>query len=225
MLSHKNTRHVHTYWRERCRGGRIPDRTDIEPAAIAKALGTTVILQNRNNRGYTFQLAGSRLCMVAGRELQGEPISAFFNGSDLAPLEQGLRAVETEHTFVIYGMTGFTHDARTVAFETVFMPLSSEAPTILGVIQHLSTPLWLGTQPVIGLQIETIRMMEYERELFALQNRPAIPVPHMQTRPSHRTASPAHLRVIDGAASHPSAQRAVELRVLEGGKPPASDTY
>ena len=75
-MKHASTREVFDYWNER-RGERVaPERYDIDPGAIRRALGDTFILSFDPKAGPQFRLAGTRLCALLCRELKGE---AFLN--------------------------------------------------------------------------------------------------------------------------------------------------
>ena len=70
-----STRDVFSHW-DTCRGLRqAPDREDIEPGAIRRALGDVFMLDLEPGFGHPFRLAGTRLCALFGRELKA---TAFF---------------------------------------------------------------------------------------------------------------------------------------------------
>src|SRR5258705_7752830 len=63
-MKQASSRDVFNYWNER-RGGRpAPDRSEIEPGAIRRALGDTFILAFDAGAEHPFRLAGTRVCAL-----------------------------------------------------------------------------------------------------------------------------------------------------------------
>lgn len=218
MLRQSNTNKVYDHWRRAAAKSHPPSRAEIHPAAIAKALGSTCLLHDPDGDGLHFQLAGSRLCATVGRELTGHAVSTLIARGDQRTLRQGFEAVTRENAIFVTTMTGFTNSGRSTAFESVFMPLVEDSPCILGVIEPLATPLWLGSEPIIRFELDEIRMLDVDRELFCLQNRPSIPMP--KRTPSIGASAPARpqLSVIDGHAGGSSKPARAAFRVYEGGR-------
>jgi hypothetical protein len=66
------TLELFAYW-NRARAGKLaPDRADIDPGAIRRALGDTFILAFERPNGHRFRLAGTRVCALFGQELKGQ---------------------------------------------------------------------------------------------------------------------------------------------------------
>ena len=77
-MKHPSIRELFDYWEER-RGGRMmPERAEIEPGAIRRALADTFILSFEPSSGHPFRLAGTRVCALFGREIKGEAFVHLF---------------------------------------------------------------------------------------------------------------------------------------------------
>src|SRR3954465_9501281 len=77
-MKHASSRQVFEYWNER-RGGRLaPERGDIEPGPIRRALGDTFILAQDAQGNHRFRLAGTRSCALFCRELKGADFAALW---------------------------------------------------------------------------------------------------------------------------------------------------
>ena len=72
-MKQASSRELFGYWAAR-RGKRTaPERGEIEPSAIRRALGDVFILEFDRRGGHPFRLAGTRVCALFGRELKNEP--------------------------------------------------------------------------------------------------------------------------------------------------------
>jgi hypothetical protein len=68
-MKHQSSLQVFEYWNEQ-RGRRVsPERGDIEPGPIRRALGDTFILGRDAEGAYRFRLSGTRTCALFCREL------------------------------------------------------------------------------------------------------------------------------------------------------------
>ncbi|RWR13265.1 PAS domain-containing protein [Paenirhodobacter populi] len=69
---------VRAYW-EALRAGRlVPDRADVNPRGIDRALEYSFVLERVAPGIGRFRLAGTHLCDVLGMEVRGMPLTAFF---------------------------------------------------------------------------------------------------------------------------------------------------
>lgn len=222
MLRHNNTNQLYRHWAEKRRDSEPPLRHDIQPAAIASSLGNCALLEKQADGTYLFRLAGSRLCSIYGKELTATPIAQLFTPNEERMICQGFDAVAVEHAAMIIETAGFTQKGRVVAFEAVFLPVIDDQPTLISVIQNLTTPTWLGSEPIIAMETRSLRMMDLDRELFALANRPAAKLPHFRFDRSllslntHKTEP--SLSLISGHGAAKTRRSTPQLRVLDGGK-------
>ena len=73
-MKHPFNQQLFSYWTER-RGARdAPEHDDIDPGAIRGILGDSFELAYEAETGCSFRVAGTRLCALFGRELQGNPV-------------------------------------------------------------------------------------------------------------------------------------------------------
>ncbi|SDA75658.1 PAS domain-containing protein [Mesorhizobium qingshengii] len=167
------------YW-NRLRDGRpAPKRSEVEPADIKSLLADTFILE-RDTRGQAvFRLAGTRLCAYYGRELKGFSFPSLWREKDQRLVSRLIHGVFDQKSVVLIAFEGFSRSGRSNRFELLALPLDGgvESPRCLGVISAVEKPFWLGADPITDALIDSIRVVDPEKEL--LNNRPAINVPSL----------------------------------------------
>ncbi|MER9137170.1 PAS domain-containing protein [Mesorhizobium sp. M0047] len=167
------------YW-NRLRDGRpAPKRSEVEPADIKSLLADTFILE-RDTRGQAvFRLAGTRLCACYGRELKGFSFPSLWREKDQRLVSRLIHGVFEQKSVVLITYEGFSRNGRSNKFELLALPLDGgvENPRCLGVISAVEKPFWLGADPITDALIDSIRVIDPEKEL--LNNRPAIDVPSL----------------------------------------------
>lgn len=196
------------YW-NRLRNSRpAPKRTEIEPADIKALLADTFILEKDSRGEAVFRLAGTRLCAVYGRELRGFSFPSLWREKDSGLIARLVRGVFEAKSVVVVTFRGLSKNERTNSFEMLLLPLDggSENPRCLGVMSAVEKPFWLGADPIVEAEIETVRVVDPDREPMFLKNRPAIEVPSLAPgdfpSPIGQSAGGArrirHLVVLDG---------------------------
>ncbi|MCA0019676.1 PAS domain-containing protein, partial [Mesorhizobium sp. B264B1A] len=167
------------YW-NRLRDGRpAPKRSEVEPADIKSLLADTFILE-RDTRGQAvFRLAGTRLCASYGRELKGFSFPSLWREKDQRLVSKLIHGVFDQKSVVLIMFEGFSRNGRSNKFELLALPLDGgvENPRCLGVISAVEKPFWLGADPLTDALIDSIRVIDPEKELLA--SRPAIDVPSL----------------------------------------------
>ena len=162
-MKHSSTREVFDYWNTR-RGSRFaPDRAEIEPGAIRRALGDSFIMAYDPVAGHPFRLAGTRVCSLFGREIRNEPFARLWDASSKPPIGDLLTVVADEAVGIVGGVSARIADGATVDLELLLLPLAYRGRThvrMLGVLAPLATPYWLGTYPVETLSLRTLRHLE-----------------------------------------------------------------
>lgn len=167
------------YW-NRLRDGRpAPKRSEVEPADIKSLLADTFILEKDTRAQPVFRLAGTRLCAVYGRELKGFSFPSLWREKDQRLISRLIHGVFEQKSVVLITFEGFSRNGRSNQFELLALPLDGgvENPRCLGVISAAEKPFWLGADPITDALIDTIRIIDPEKEL--LNNRPAISVPSL----------------------------------------------
>jgi hypothetical protein len=70
---------LETYWRSLIRGGRLPQRTDIDPGGIDDALPWCFVAEKVAPQVVRLRVAGHRLTDALGMEPRGMPLCSFFS--------------------------------------------------------------------------------------------------------------------------------------------------
>ncbi|MER8446908.1 PAS domain-containing protein [Mesorhizobium sp. M1066] len=197
------------YW-NRLRDGRpAPKRSEVEPADIKSLLADTFILE-RDTRGQAvFRLAGTRLCACYGRELKGFSFPSLWREKDQRLVSRLIHGVFEQKSVVLISYEGFSRNGRSNKFELLALPLDGgvENPRCLGVISAVEKPFWLGADPITDALIDSIRVIDPEKEL--LNNRPAIDVPSL---------APDELGAPETISALGRARRIRHLVVFDGGR-------
>ena len=159
-MKHSSTREVFDYWNAR-RGTRFaPDRAEIEPGAIRRALGDSFVLTYDPVAGHPLRLAGTRICAMFGREIRNEPFARLWDSTSKPPIGELLAVVADEAVGIVAGVAARIADGSTVDLELLLLPLAYRGRThvrMLGVLAPLATPYWLGTTPIETLALRTLR--------------------------------------------------------------------
>ena len=214
------TRRLFDYW-NRLRAGRsAPLRAEIAPDAIGPLLPDVFILDADRLPAH-FRLAGTRLCALFDREVTGAPLQILFRHDDRAMADRLVETVSREHVVAIADAHGRVDALKGIDLEIAFLPLADEAARILGAVVPRHTPYWLGTFPLEPMRLTDVRILDVERDLLYLNNRPAIAMPYAMA-PSG-TKQRQTLRVIEGMS--PTAKGVQQagttqrsFRIIDGGR-------
>ena len=156
-MKHSASRDLFAHWNER-RGMRaLPERGEIEPAAIRAALGDTFILGAEPGEDLRFRLAGTRVCALFGRELKDEPFTALWDAGHHVAMRRLLAAVAGEEIGVVAGARARTPEGFSCDLELLVLPLRHRGLSgrrMLGALAPLAVPTWLGASwlepPALG---------------------------------------------------------------------------
>lgn len=199
------------YW-NRLRDGRpAPRRTEVEPADIKTLLADTFILEKDTRGEAVFRLAGTRLCATYGRELKGFSFPSLWRSKDQRLVSRLVDGVFRQQSVVLVTYSGLSRNRRSVEFELLALPLDGGAENLrcLGVISAAEKPFWLGVDPIIDAQIDSVRIIDPDKENLFLGNRPAISVPEL---------APTELDSAETLTEYGRARRIRHLVVLDGGR-------
>jgi hypothetical protein len=196
------------YWNRLRNGRAAPTRTEIEPADIKTLLADTFILEKDSRGEAVFRLAGTRLCAVYGRELKGFSFSSLWKAKDQRLIGRLVHGAFTSKSVVVIAFAGSSRNGRENAFELLLLPLDGglENPRCLGVVSAAAKPYWLGADPIVEARIDSVRVVDPDREPTFLKGRPVVPVPSLdpsaalagsETR-SARGRRIRHLVIFDG---------------------------
>lgn len=199
------------YW-NRLRAGRpAPRRTEVEPADIKALLADTFILEKDTRGEAVFRLAGTRLCATHGRELKGFSFPSLWREKDQRLLSRLIHGVFDQRSVVLVTYEGVSRSGRTCKFELLALPLDGglDHPRCLGVVSVAERPFWLGSDAIVDALIESIRIVDPDKEAAALASRAAITPPSL---------APADLDRPDGFGHLGRGRKVRHLVVLEGGR-------
>jgi len=166
-MKHPSVRELYRYWNAQ-RGLRAaPERSDIEPGAIRRALADTFILaQNVATEpaatGHSFRIAGTRLCAAFGRELRGTFFLNLWDQESTRRINDLIGAVTRESVGAVAGARGCSAEGDVLDFELVLLPLHHQSATdarVLGALAPQDLPYWFGMSPVGKLALGTIRYL------------------------------------------------------------------
>ena len=166
-MKHSSTRAVYAHWNER-RGDRpAPERGDIDPAQIGRALSDTFMLAADYVEDQRFRLAGSRICALFGRELKGESFLALWRMADRKIVADMLAIVAEESLGAVAGLIARTADGNAAELELLLLPMVHKGHArlrSLGVLAPIAVPYWLGTCPATELELGALRHIGPELE-------------------------------------------------------------
>ncbi|HET7193028.1 MAG TPA: PAS domain-containing protein [Pseudolabrys sp.] len=169
-MKHASTRALFEYW-DRQRANRpAPARSDIEPGDIRHVLGDTFMLSADFIDELRFRLAGTRVCALFGREIKGETFTSFWGDSSRAQIADLLAAVENESIGIVAGVIGRTQNDAEVELEMLLLPIAASGQTrirALGAIAPQVSPYWLGAEPLVDLELRTLRHIGAEQATSA----------------------------------------------------------
>lgn len=159
-MKHPSSRQVFEYWNER-RGDRVaPERGDIEPGPIRRALSDTFILGRDAEDVYRFRLSGTRSCALFCRELKNENFLHLWADGERDEMSERIALASEECAGFIAGVTGRNQEAATLELEMLLLPLQHRDPRqtrLLGVLAPFVPPYWLGATPLVSMTCGIVR--------------------------------------------------------------------
>ncbi len=170
-MRQKNTKQMldywlNLYWEAGNQPGEVstqnwPSRNDIQPTDCRSILGNMFILE-RSGPNVSYRLAGTHLCSMYGRELKQENFAEAFVGEDQQSAESWVHRLGVDDYIVLICSLGETAYGDTVNIETLILPLLHEGQAgerVLGITTPCEKPAWLGSAPVIGQSVRSVRIL------------------------------------------------------------------
>ena len=169
-MKQASSRELFDYWAAR-RGKRAaPERGEIEPSAIRRALGDVFILEFNRRAGHPFRFVGTRVCALFGRELKNEPFLNLWDEETRAQLAQLLFVVADEVSGAVAGVKGRTGEGWAQDLELVLLPLTQHGDTharMIGALTPFNAPLCLGVSRLGALTLGNVRYLDPAQEMPA----------------------------------------------------------
>ncbi|MDR6758278.1 hypothetical protein J2Y48_003577 [Mycoplana sp. BE70] len=196
---------VYDYW-SRVRGGRdVPDRRDIEPADLRHFLPDLFILEQANDPGALFRLAGTRVCTLFGRELRTTSFPGLFAPDVRTQISRICANILAQRTPAALKASAYGRAAQPTAIEILLLPMTSQsahADRIFGALCPVG-PVQPLDVPFRYMTIDTVGVIDHEQQNAFLQARPPIPMPRSSMAVSRHDFGQVvrrvlHLRVFDG---------------------------
>jgi hypothetical protein len=205
-MKHATSRELYAYW-NRVRGGQpAPYRADIEPSDIRRILADTFILEVQETSRYLIRLAGTRICSLYCRELKGTDFLDLWRQEDRGAMSTLVGAVASDAAAAVVTLDARNARDKSLTCELLLLPLRHGGPTynrVLGSLATLERPYWLGTEPIVGQSITSLRLIWPDDE------------PGFMRRRTDDQRLPLNL-TLHGQAD--VARRRGHLVVLDGGK-------
>ena len=203
--------HLFQYWNRLRAGLPAPRRTQIEPSDIRDVLSQTFILESIDQRAdMQFRVAGTAISNLFGRTLRNTAMRGLFSDAQKPVISRLLRNSYQDHSVVVLGLDATSRSGRNTLLEILVLPLQDEAEShrLLGCIAPHHRQFWHGLEPVTSVNLQSIRVVDPDREPLFLANRPEIALP-----PSLAPAAEQlHL------APKETGNRGLLLMVIQGGK-------
>jgi hypothetical protein len=161
-MKHSASRELYEYW-NRVRGNdRAPHRGAIEPSDIRRVLADTFILEVATREDYRVRLAGTRVCSIYCRELEGTNFFDLFQAEDRSAMQTLAAAVTEDGAAAVVTVEAKTARGQELAAELILLPLRHSGPDfdrVLGSLAALERPYWLGTEAVERQTIASLRLI------------------------------------------------------------------
>ncbi|HWK39129.1 MAG TPA: PAS domain-containing protein [Hyphomicrobium sp.] len=155
-LKHKSSQTLFSYWDSVRDGRSTPRRFEIEPARIATILPSTFILERIDAETYRFRLAGTSVCDIFGVELRGANFLDGWTTLDRLSLIRHLAALTKHGAIEAIHLEAAPPGRASTPFEALLLPLRHTGETIdriLGALNPLHAPHWLGELPITSKRI------------------------------------------------------------------------
>jgi hypothetical protein len=178
-MKHSSTRELFNYWNAQ-RGSRpAPERGEIEPSAIRRALADTFMLDIDPRRGHPFRIAGTRVCALFGRELKGLSFVGLWAAQGRDELCDLLASVVSETVGVVAGVSAASSGGAALDLELLLLPLAQRggaSSRLLGALAPTEPPAWLGAETLRPLALGMTRYLGPQTGPYSgPQSRPLVP--------------------------------------------------
>jgi hypothetical protein len=161
-MKHPLTRELYDYWNGRRGDEAMPERSDIDPAAIRRILADSFVLAAEPGQNPRFRVAGTKICELFGRELRGEDFIALWGREAAQQIRDFVALVTGEGIGILAGATTEAGDGLVCPLELLILPLSLHGKggqRALGSLVPLEQPFWLGTRPAQCLDLGVVQFV------------------------------------------------------------------
>lgn len=167
-MKQASSRELFGYWTAK-RGTRpAPERGEIEPSAIRRALGDVFILEFDRVSSHPFRLAGTRACALFGRELKNAAFLDLWDAASRLTMTDLLDSVADEANGIVAAANGLTPEGWPQDVELVLLPLAQRGDRharMIGSLAPLSPPFWLGQSKLTTLTLGNVRHLHPQLDI------------------------------------------------------------
>ncbi len=199
------------YWNRLRNCSPAPRRVDIEPSDIRDVLSQVFILESHGfDTDMVFRIAGTSISNFMGRPLRATSFRGLFQNQNQPVISRLMRNCYQDRSVIVLELMAYSKTSRQTPLELLMLPLQNEdgGSRIFGCIVPQTQEFWHGMDIIARLDLQSIRLVDPEREPLFLANRPKIDV--------LPTLAPAEEALI--FESEIPTQKGVRLLVIEGGK-------
>jgi hypothetical protein len=124
-MRHKSTEAVFQYF-DALRGDRAaPLRSEIDPAALKSVLPDLFILEKARDGIVRFRLAGTRVCLILGREMRDRSFTETWEPAVRHRIRLAADAVIANRSALEIAVSAIDEDGNALALEMLMLPLCS----------------------------------------------------------------------------------------------------
>lgn len=197
---------IFAYW-WRVRGGQaVPNRRDIDPAALRQNLPDLFILEKVAGAAPNFRLAGTRLCSLFGRELRNSSIERLFSADAHPRIADICADIMMQNTPALLEASAYGNSAHAAEVEILLLPMTSRSTHTDRIIGALCP-----TGSVSALDVPFRHIAVHRVQILDVDKKGALPQTTKPTLPNSVVA-------IRKNEIGQIARRVIQLRVFDGGK-------
>jgi hypothetical protein len=159
------------YWNALRNGRKLPQRSEVDPAALRTLLPHVFVLQRYDSDHVIFRVAGTALCAIFGRELREHNFISLWARNGQPAIRDLLLQLAEKAQVAILRAVAFTLDKRAVSTEAALMPLADEwgAHTrILGIASFGREQSALGWRKLVRLDISAFALVDPDSDRLTL---------------------------------------------------------
>lgn len=185
------------YWRSLSPRGEAPRRQDIDLRAIKRHLPDLFIAERAAAGGFSFRLAGTRMCASFGRELRNDEFTRLFPAAQQTRLTAAMtQALASGSALAVSGMAR-TRGGDERKFEILIQPLADEpgrSRRVAGAyFSDVPQSFPLASDAIVSLSVSAIYT----------PGRPSVVPAADEALPGAKPTAVSFLRVVEGSrAAH-----------------------
>lgn len=124
-MQHKTTETVFNYFNALRAERSAPLRNEIDPAALKSVLPDIFLLEKKRDGVVRFRLAGTRICLILGRELRDRAFTEIWDAAVSHRMRLAADTVLASRSALEIAVTAFDEDGNATPLEMLMTPLFS----------------------------------------------------------------------------------------------------